>query len=1158
MKKYFFLGIILSFQFLFSNSLMAQSWNNVGAGTNNSSHCMTTWNGMLIDGGSYNNPCNRIAGWNGTTWSCMATGVGLVARDAIEYNGDLIVCGDFWNVQQPCVGCNGIARWDGTSWTPLGTGFNNDVLCLTIWNGELVAGGDFTQADGNPVSRIAKWNGTSWVGIGGTSDFSNDIRTMTVYDGELWVGGDFNNVAGCSACDGLVKWDDATSTWIGGDSGVDITGGVDSTVRVLFVDQASDLLYMGGHFVELTIDGVPNTNFNGMAKYDGSDWTPLGTGVNSYVRAIGKYNGNIIAGGDFNTAGAVTANKIAKWNPGTSTWSAMGTGMNDYVKSIEIWNGTLYAGGPFTTADGLTRNCIASWYEAPTLPPVAQINASSTAVCTGQCINFQDDSNNSPTTWTWTFPGGTPASSTNQDPGSVCYAMAGIYTVTLTACNVNGCNTTTQSINISNGPNVTVNNLTLCNGQNGNLTANGASTYFWSPATGLSSTIGTTVIANPTVTTVYTVTGTAVGGCTNTATATVTVNPLPTPTASNNGPYCTSQTIQLNSPTGSATDDWTGPGGYVQNNMQNPVRTGATLAMAGVYTVTVTNASGCSATATTTVVVNASPTPTATNTGPYCINQTIQLNSPSGSATDDWTGPNSYVQNNTQNPTIPLASLAMGGVYTVTVTNGSGCSATATTTVVVNTPPTPTATNTGPFCVGQTIQLSSPSGSATDDWTGPAGYVQNNIQNPGIAGATLAMAGVYTVTVTNGAGCSGTGTTTVVVNALPSPTATNTGAYCEGETIQLNSPTGSSTDDWTGPNSYSQLNSQNPSISSCTAMMAGVYTVTVTNGFGCSATATTSVTVNNAPPATASNTGPFCVGSTIDLSASGGSGYVWSGPLSFSSGIQNPSIPSSTISMSGIYTVEVTGLNGCTGTATTTVTVSNSPTASATNAGPFCEGGNIQLNATGGASYDWDGPLGFTSIDQNPIIGGATTSMSGIYTVTVSLVGGCSNSATTSVIVNALPDNSVTQNGINLSANQTGAVYQWLDCNDSYAIILGETNQAFTAIANGSYAVSVTSNGCTDTSACMVVNNVSLYEASGSVLSVYPNPFVDMVVIKMNDQLIGSSYSIMDIRGRKMMKGIIQSAIFTLNLETLSPGMYLLQVEEQPGLIIQLIKKTNY
>src|SRR5678809_996767 len=138
--------------------------------------------------------------------------------------------------------------------------------------------------------------------------------------------------------------------------------------------------------------------------------------------------------------------------------------------------------------------------------------------------------------------------------------------------------------------------------------------------------------------------------------------------------------------------------------------------MSVVYTVTVTDPAGCSATATTTVTVNAMPVPTANNTGPYCPGVTIQLNSPTGSATDDWTGPSGYVQNNMQNPTIPGATIAMSGVYTVTVTTAAGCSATATTTVVVNAAGVAVANNTGPYCAGSTINLTSPAGPIDWDW----------------------------------------------------------------------------------------------------------------------------------------------------------------------------------------------------------------------------------------------------------------------------------------------------------------------------------------------------------------------------------------------------------------------------------------------------------
>lgn len=435
MKRIQLLFLVLPF--LCPNLITAQSWQSVGGGLNNSTHCLTTWNGKLVVGGSFNNnPCDRIATWNGTNYECLGNGVGIVARDAIDWNGNLVVVGDFWNNSQPCAGCNGIALWNGTAWTPLGTGFNNDVLCLGIYNGDLLAGGDFSMADGVPCNRIARWTGTTWEQLGGVNDFNNDVRCIAEFEGELWIGGDFTNVGGCTACDGVVKYDDVTNTWLGGNSGVDIIGGINETVRVLFVNPNDGNLYMGGEFFEVH-DGdaaAPDPNMSGIAMYDGSNWFPLGTGLNEYCRAIHDYNGNLIAGGWFTTAGGISANRIAKWNG--STWSPMGQGfdaggIDEYVKAAETWNGIFFAGGAYTQAEGNPMNYIAQWYEVPSNPPVAAINASSTSICAGSCITYQDNSTNSPNGWTWTFNGGTITNSSAQNPGSVCYNTPGSYTVSL-------------------------------------------------------------------------------------------------------------------------------------------------------------------------------------------------------------------------------------------------------------------------------------------------------------------------------------------------------------------------------------------------------------------------------------------------------------------------------------------------------------------------------------------------------------------------------------------------------------------------------------------------------------------------------------------------------------------------------------------------------
>jgi PKD repeat protein len=496
----------------------SQTWNDVGGGLGGDTHGFTVWNNLLAIGGSFNNsPCDKIAAWDSTAFSCFGTGVEIVVRAVISYQGDLVAVGDFWNINQPCTDCNGVAKWDGTQWSNLGSGFNNDVLCLTIWNGDLIAGGDFTTADGNPCNGVARWNGVSWQPIGDPATFDNDVRALAVYNGDLWVGGDFSNAGGCTACDRIVRWDG--SAWVGGNSGVDIAGGLDSTVRVLYVDPSSNKLYMGGHFIE--VGG--NTNCSGIAVYDGNSWSSLGTGVNSYVRAIHKYNGNIIAGGDFTSAGGTPANKVAKWQPASSSWTAMGSGMNGYIRALQEYKGELYAGGEFTEADGLSREYIARWKEVPSTPPVSNFNMSSSTICQGQCINFTDNSTNSPTSWSWTFPGGSPSSSnfTNQ---AVCFNAPGNYVISLTVTNAYGSTTSNQMITVNSvmanaGP-----DTAICGGQSTLLNGSGGVTYSWSPSSSLSCYTCPNPLANPLSDVTYTVTVTDASGCTDQDSVSITVD----------------------------------------------------------------------------------------------------------------------------------------------------------------------------------------------------------------------------------------------------------------------------------------------------------------------------------------------------------------------------------------------------------------------------------------------------------------------------------------------------------------------------------------------------------------------------------------------------------------------------------------------------------
>ncbi|MFN8316978.1 MAG: hypothetical protein U0T32_11085 [Chitinophagales bacterium] len=305
-------------------------------------------------------------------------------------------------------------------------------------------------------------------------------------------------------------------------------------------------------------------------------------------------------------------------------------------------------------------------------------------------------------------------------------------------------------------------------------TATPALTYAWSASPASPTFLSSTSVSNPTATNVtttrnYTLTITDGFGCKSTASQTVTINPLPSAAPSSNTPVCVGDAINLDANetggTGAFTYSWSGPDSYTNTSTGTPSLT-ATASSGGTYNVTVTDSKNCSASASTAVVVNALPAASASNDGPFCVGDNITLHAlPNGATTYAWSGPSSYAVANVQNPTRNSATTAMAGTYNVTVTDANGCSASASTAVVVNTPPIASASNGGAVCAGGSISLSAlPNGATTYAWSGPSAYTVANNQNPTRTGASTAMAGAYTVTVTDANGCSATASTSVAVN----------------------------------------------------------------------------------------------------------------------------------------------------------------------------------------------------------------------------------------------------------------------------------------------------------------------------------------------------------------------------------------------------------
>jgi hypothetical protein len=449
---------------------------------------------------------------------------------------------------------------------------------------------------------------------------------------------------------------------------------------------------------------------------------------------------------------------------------------------------------------------------------------------------------------------------------------------------------------------------------------------------------------------------------------------------------------------------WSPSTGIINFNPQYSQIT-VSLTATQTYTVVGHTNEGCTGTATLTVTVNPNPTPVISSNSPICAGSTLTL-STSGGTGYAWTGPNNF-SSSSSSPSIPNATVAASGTYSVVVTDANTCQGTATANVTVNANPVPVVNSNSPVCAGSTLTLSA-SGGTTYSWTGPNNFT-SNLSNPSISSSTIAATGIYTVVVGDANNCSSTATVSATVNANPVPVVNSNSPICAGSTLTL-SASGGTSYTWTGPNSFTS-GSATPSISSATPAATGVYTVNVGDANGCHTTATVSVTVNANPIPTVNSNSPVCAGSTLTLTAGGGTTYSWTGPNGFSSNLSNPSISSSTVAATGIYTVVVGDANSCTTSATFTATVNANPVPVLGSNSPICDGFSLNLTANGGTTYLWTGPNSFTSNQQNPSIGSASPAATGTYTVNVGDANGCHTISTISATVNPNPTPSILPQG---------------------------------------------------------------------------------------------------------------------------------------------------
>ncbi len=162
----------------------------------------------------------------------------------------------------------------------------------------------------------------------------------------------------------------------------------------------------------------------------------------------------------------------------------------------------------------------------------------------------------------------------------------------------------------------------------------------------------------------------------------------------------------------------------------------------------------------------------------------------------------------------------------------------------------------------------------------------------------------------------------------------------------------------------------------------------------------------------------------------------------------------------------------------------------------------------------------------------------------------CGTEMSTIAIVEIVDVNStVSISDVTLTANQAGASYQWVDCNNGNAPIAGETGQSFTPVANGSYAVEVTVNGCTETSACENIATIGISELEDLFFKIYPNPNHGVFTF----ETAGSSAGPVDVKIYDLLGQVVFETHYTtqgkhaIDLGMVRGGMYTLRIHTNEG-----------
>lgn len=404
------------------------SWTALGTGIDGPVFALAnSSNNSLVAGGAFATaggvPANNIAQWNGTQWSSLGAGTSgptdfenVFAISALP-SGGIVVGGIFTFAGN--VEANGVATWDGSTWAPLGSGLSGEsrfaAALLPMPDGSIVVGGRFTSAGGIAANSIARWDGAQWHqmdsgvsnGFFGRNAQVNGLAARS--DGRVIATGYFAEAGGIGA-NAIAQWNgshwssfhfpieagryaepvvytatelESGSVLIAGDFTCPVDRGAQA-VALWNGQQASSLgtgtggttfpnistvteLPNGDIVVTGAFRSIEGTRANGIARWDGFRWNPLGQGLSTpnygYVSdVVVLHNGDLVVGGSIGVPGWEYGQWLARWN-GTSwvQFPAVPDGLR-YVEALAVLhNGDLVMAGLFDGVNGTPARNIARW-----------------------------------------------------------------------------------------------------------------------------------------------------------------------------------------------------------------------------------------------------------------------------------------------------------------------------------------------------------------------------------------------------------------------------------------------------------------------------------------------------------------------------------------------------------------------------------------------------------------------------------------------------------------------------------------------------------------------------------------------------------------------------------------------------------------------------